>query len=50
MDGAKNTQSTFTFRIENLFNKKVYVPLFEVASCSFPDGPETTFYAGLMLK
>jgi len=48
----KKGQSTFTFRIENLFDEKIYVPTLAYSGTpnSFPYGPGRTFFAGLKLR
>ncbi len=45
-------RASFTFKVENLFNEKVYVPTFAYVGKpnSFPYGPGTTFYAGLRVN
>jgi outer membrane receptor for ferrienterochelin and colicins len=45
-------RSNLEFRIENLLNKEIYVPEFNRGGNpnSLPDGPGTTFYAGLTVK
>jgi len=50
--GLNKGQSTFTFRVENLFNEKIYVPTLAYAGSpnSFPYGPGITFYAGLTFR
>jgi outer membrane receptor protein involved in Fe transport len=50
--GFKKGRSIFTFRIENLFNEKVYVPTLAYSGTpnSFPYGPGRTFYAGLRIN
>jgi outer membrane receptor protein involved in Fe transport len=48
--GLRKGQSTLTFRIENLFNEKIYVPPFDVVPNSVPYGPGITFYAGLTVN
>jgi outer membrane receptor for ferrienterochelin and colicins len=47
--GLKKGSSIFTFRVENLFNQKVYVPTLAYSGSpnSFPYGPGTTFYGGV---
>ncbi len=49
--GLKKGRSIFTFRVENLFDEKIYVPTLAYSGTpnSFPYGPGTTFYAGLTL-
>ena len=50
--GLKKGRSIFTFRIENLFNEKVYAPTLAYAGTpnSFPYGPGTTFYGGITIN
>jgi outer membrane receptor protein involved in Fe transport len=45
-------RATLTFKVENLFNEKVYVPTFAYTGSpnSFPYGAGTTFYAGLQIN
>ena len=45
-------QAMLTFRVENLFNEKIYVPDFNRSGNpnSLPDGPGMTFYSGLEVK
>ena len=45
-------RAAFTFKIENVFNEKVYVPTLAYIGTpnSFPYGPGTTFYAGLRVN
>jgi len=49
--GLKKGQSTFTFRVENLFDEKIYVPTLAYSGTpnSFPYLPGRTFYIGLEL-
>jgi len=49
--GLKKGQSTFTFRVENLFDEKIYVPTFTYSGTpnSFPYLPGRTFYIGFEL-
>jgi len=48
----KKGQFIFTFRVENLFNKKIYVPTLAYSGTpnSFPYNAGITFYAGLTVK
>jgi outer membrane receptor protein involved in Fe transport len=50
--GFKKGQAIFTFRIENLFDEKVYVPTLAYSGTpnSFPYGPGRTFYGGLRIN
>jgi outer membrane receptor for ferrienterochelin and colicins len=52
LTGLNKGQSTFTFRIENLFDEEIYVPTLAYAGTpnSFPYNPGITFYAGLTLR
>ena len=45
-------RANLMFRIENLLNKEIYVPEFNRGGNpnSLPDGPGTTFYAGMMMR
>lgn len=45
-------RSNLVFRVENTLNEKIYVPEFNRGGNpnSLPDGPGTTFYAGLTVK
>ena len=49
--GLKKGQTIVTFRVENLFDKKIYVPTLAYSGTpnSFPYGPGRTFYIGLEL-
>ena len=50
--GFKKGRAIFMFRIENLFNEKIYVPTFAYSGSpnSFPYGPGRTCYAGLRIN
>jgi len=50
--GLNKGQSTFTFRVENLFDEEIYVPTLAYSGTpnSFPYSPGITFYAGLTLR
>jgi outer membrane receptor protein involved in Fe transport len=50
--GYEKERVLFTFRIENLFNEEIYVPEFNRSGNpnSLPDGPGTTFYAGMTYR
>jgi outer membrane receptor for ferrienterochelin and colicins len=50
--GLKKGRTIVTFRIENLFNEKIYVPTFAYTGSpnSFPYGPGITFYASVTVK
>ncbi|MFA7485819.1 MAG: hypothetical protein WCZ89_07325, partial [Phycisphaerae bacterium] len=50
-DIPKN-RAILTFKIENLFNEKVYAPTFAYTGTpnSFPYGPGITFYTGLRIN
>jgi len=50
--GLKKGQSTFTFRVENLFDERIYVPTLAYSGTpnSFPYLPGRTFYIGLELR
>lgn len=45
-------RSNLEFRVENTLNEEIYVPEFNRGGNpnSLPDGPKTTFYAGLTVK
>ncbi len=49
--GLEKGQSTFTFRVENLFDEKIYVPTLAYSGTpnSFPYGPGMTFYTGMTI-
>ena len=45
-------RANLIFRVENTLNEEIYVPEFNRGGNpnSLPDGPKTTFYAGLTVK
>ena len=45
-------RATLTFKVENIFNEKVYVPTFAYVGSpnTFPYGSGTTFYAGIRVN
>jgi outer membrane receptor for ferrienterochelin and colicins len=49
--GLAKRQATLTFRIENLFNEKIYVPALAYSGSpnSFPYGPGRTWFLGLKI-
>jgi outer membrane receptor protein involved in Fe transport len=50
--GLAKGQSTFTFRIENLFNEKIYVPTLAYSGTpnSFPYNAGRTWFAGMKIR
>jgi outer membrane receptor protein involved in Fe transport len=52
LTGLNKGQSTFTFRVENLFDEEYYVPTLAYSGTpnSFPYNPGITFYAGLTVN
>lgn len=43
-------RAALVFKVENLFNEKIYVPPYDVSPNSVPYGPGRTFYSGITIN